>query len=144
LCTSIPAILYGIGLSCGSGERASSHQSGSQAVVGRQDATMPNYSVNRARSGSHSCSASIAPWFISISPLPTTHSVQSQRFSFLFAGLEAQPHPVAKIVQCGELGGARVFQASPIRQAHEGGHFAAWEQPDLFSTEHRNAFRSLR
>jgi len=98
----IPAILYGIGLSCGSGERASSHQSGSQAVVGRQDATTPNYSVNHARSGSHSCSASIAPWFISISPLPAPHSVQSQRFSFLFAGLEAQPHPVAEIVQCGE------------------------------------------
>jgi hypothetical protein len=37
LCTSIPAILYGVGLSCRSGKRASSHQSGSQAVVGRQD-----------------------------------------------------------------------------------------------------------
>jgi hypothetical protein len=98
LCTSIPAILYAIGLSCGSGERALSHQSGSQAVVGRQDATTPNYSVNHARSGSHSCSASIAPWFISISPLPAPHSVQSPRFSFLFAGLEAQPHPVAEIV----------------------------------------------
>jgi hypothetical protein len=34
LCTSIPAIRYGIGLSWGSGERASSHQSGSRAVVG--------------------------------------------------------------------------------------------------------------
>jgi hypothetical protein len=89
--------LYAIGLSCGSGERALSHQSGSQAVVGRQDATTPNYSVNHARSGSHSCSASIAPWFISISPLPAPHSVQSQRFSFLFEGLEAQPHPVAEI-----------------------------------------------
>jgi hypothetical protein len=30
------------------------------------------------------------------------HSVQSQRFSFPFAGLQAQPHPVAEIVQCGE------------------------------------------
>jgi pimeloyl-ACP methyl ester carboxylesterase len=26
----------------------------------------------------------------------------------------------------------------------EGGHFAAWEQPDLFATEIRAAFRSLR
>jgi pimeloyl-ACP methyl ester carboxylesterase len=25
-----------------------------------------------------------------------------------------------------------------------GGHFAAWEQPDLFAAEMRNAFRSLR
>ena len=41
LCTSIPAIVYGIGLSCGSGERGSSHQSGSQAVVGCQNATTP-------------------------------------------------------------------------------------------------------
>jgi pimeloyl-ACP methyl ester carboxylesterase len=32
-------------------------------------------------------------------------------------------------------------------QAHEvakGGHFAAWEQPELFSEELRAAFRSLR
>jgi hypothetical protein len=34
LCTSIPAIWYGVGLSRGSGERASSHQSGSRAIVG--------------------------------------------------------------------------------------------------------------
>jgi pimeloyl-ACP methyl ester carboxylesterase len=26
----------------------------------------------------------------------------------------------------------------------KGGHFAAWEQPELFSTELRTAFRSLR
>ena len=35
LWTSIPAIRYGIGLSSGSGERASSHQSGSRAIAGR-------------------------------------------------------------------------------------------------------------
>ena len=35
-----------------------------------KDATTLNYSVNHARSGSNSCSASIAPWLISISPLP--------------------------------------------------------------------------
>jgi hypothetical protein len=29
-------------------------------------------------------------------------------------------------------------------QADKGGHFAAWEQPDLFATEIRAAFRSLR
>jgi pimeloyl-ACP methyl ester carboxylesterase len=31
-----------------------------------------------------------------------------------------------------------------FHQADKGGHFAAWEQPDLFSAELRAAFRSLR
>lgn len=31
-----------------------------------------------------------------------------------------------------------------FHEADRGGHFAAWEQPDLFSTELRAAFRSLR
>jgi pimeloyl-ACP methyl ester carboxylesterase len=31
-----------------------------------------------------------------------------------------------------------------FHQADEGGHFAAWEQPDLFSAEMRAAFRPLR
>ena len=44
---------------CGSGERASSHQSGSRAIAGlAEHATTLNYSVNHARSGSNSCSAS--------------------------------------------------------------------------------------
>ncbi|MHC2337043.1 hypothetical protein [Bradyrhizobium sp. USDA 4454] len=29
-------------------------------------------------------------------------------------------------------------------QAEAGGHFAAWEQPDIFSREVRDAFRPLR
>jgi pimeloyl-ACP methyl ester carboxylesterase len=29
-------------------------------------------------------------------------------------------------------------------QVEKGGHFAAWEQPELFSDEIRAAFRSLR
>ena len=29
-------------------------------------------------------------------------------------------------------------------EVDKGGHFAAWEQPDLFSAELRAAFRSLR
>ena len=29
-------------------------------------------------------------------------------------------------------------------QVDKGGHFAAWEQPELFATELRAAFRSLR
>jgi pimeloyl-ACP methyl ester carboxylesterase len=31
-----------------------------------------------------------------------------------------------------------------FNEAGKGGHFAAWEQPDLFATELREAFRSLR
>jgi pimeloyl-ACP methyl ester carboxylesterase len=31
-----------------------------------------------------------------------------------------------------------------FREVDRGGHFAAWEQPDLFSTELRAAFRSFR
>jgi pimeloyl-ACP methyl ester carboxylesterase len=30
------------------------------------------------------------------------------------------------------------------RQVDKGGHFAAWEQPELFAAELRSAFRSLR
>jgi pimeloyl-ACP methyl ester carboxylesterase len=29
-------------------------------------------------------------------------------------------------------------------EVDKGGHFAAWEQPELFATEIRAAFRSLR
>ena len=39
-------------------------------------------------------------------------------------------------------------QAYPIliylNEVDEGNHFAAWEQPELFSTELRAGFRSLR
>jgi pimeloyl-ACP methyl ester carboxylesterase len=31
-----------------------------------------------------------------------------------------------------------------FNEAAKGGHFAAWEQPELFSQELRAAFRSLR
>src|SRR5262249_11773802 len=31
-----------------------------------------------------------------------------------------------------------------FNEVEKGGHFAAWEQPELFSTEIRAAFRSLR
>jgi pimeloyl-ACP methyl ester carboxylesterase len=31
-----------------------------------------------------------------------------------------------------------------FNEVDKGGHFAAWEQPELFSTELRAAFRSLR
>jgi hypothetical protein len=31
-----------------------------------------------------------------------------------------------------------------FNEVDKGGHFAAWEEPELFSTELRAAFRSLR
>jgi pimeloyl-ACP methyl ester carboxylesterase len=31
-----------------------------------------------------------------------------------------------------------------FNEVDKGGHFAAWEQPELFATELRAAFRSLR
>jgi hypothetical protein len=31
-----------------------------------------------------------------------------------------------------------------FNEVDRGGHFAAWEEPELFSTEMRDAFRSLR
>jgi len=33
---------------------------------------------------------------------------------------------------------------TPSATQHQGGHFAAWEQPQLFSEEIRAGFRSLR
>ena len=31
-----------------------------------------------------------------------------------------------------------------VNEVDRGGHFAAWEEPELFATEMRAAFRSLR
>jgi hypothetical protein len=31
-----------------------------------------------------------------------------------------------------------------FNKAERGGHFAAWEEPEIFSSELRNAFRSVR
>jgi pimeloyl-ACP methyl ester carboxylesterase len=40
--------------------------------------------------------------------------------------------------------GRRYHNLIYFRQVDEGGHFAAWERPELFSQEIRAAFRSLR
>jgi pimeloyl-ACP methyl ester carboxylesterase len=37
-----------------------------------------------------------------------------------------------------------VSEADPLQPAPKGGHFAAWEQPELFCSEVRTGFRSLR
>ena len=56
--------------------------------------------------------------------------------------------PVAFTVFPGEIFQAPrtwVEQVYPnLTYFHRGGHFAAWEEPDLFATEIRKAFRSLR
>ncbi len=40
--------------------------------------------------------------------------------------------------------GMRAAWANFAASGDKGGHFAAWEQPELFSAELRAAFRSLR
>jgi hypothetical protein len=41
------------------------------------------------------------------------------------------------------LGGAGVSQTHPLQPSEQGGHYAAWEQPKLFSEDVRAGFRSL-
>lgn len=38
----------------------------------------------------------------------------------------------------------RLHVPAGLNRVDRGGHFAAWEEPDLFSAELRAAFRSLR
>jgi ubiquinone/menaquinone biosynthesis C-methylase UbiE len=56
---------------------------------------------------------------------------------------------VSTLVLCGVDDQPRAERAYPHNLVHyntldRGGHFAAWEQPDLFSAEMRAAFRTLR
>jgi pimeloyl-ACP methyl ester carboxylesterase len=55
-------------------------------------------------------------------------------------------HQLAQVKRiAGGLGRARVSsQPHPLQQARPSGHFAAWEQPDLFAAEMRASFKSLR
>jgi hypothetical protein len=39
---------------------------------------------------------------------------------------------------------ARYWGTDYFNEVDEGNHFAAWQEPDLFTTELRAAFRSLR
>ncbi len=51
----------------------------------------------------------------------------------------------AEIYRAPRSWGERAFGNLIYRnEAEAGGHFAAWEQPELFSEEVRAAFRSLR
>jgi len=43
-----------------------------------------------------------------------------------------------------ELGGARLPNLIYFNEVDRGGHFAAWQEPQLFSEELRAGFRSLR
>ena len=42
------------------------------------------------------------------------------------------------------MGEARYRNLIYFNEVEEGGHFAAWEQPELFASELRAAFRSIR
>jgi pimeloyl-ACP methyl ester carboxylesterase len=50
----------------------------------------------------------------------------------------------ATLARATDLGGAHLPNLIYFNEVDKGGHFAAWEQPDLFATEVRAAFRSLR
>jgi pimeloyl-ACP methyl ester carboxylesterase len=43
-----------------------------------------------------------------------------------------------------DSGGARLPQLIYFHEVDKGGHFAAWEEPELFAAEIRAAVRSLR
>ena len=43
-----------------------------------------------------------------------------------------------------QLGGAGLPQPHLLQRGRRGGHFAAWEEPELFASELRSAFSSLR
>ena len=43
-----------------------------------------------------------------------------------------------------DLGGPVVPNLTYLHEADRGGHFAAWEEPELFAIEIRAAFRPLR
>jgi pimeloyl-ACP methyl ester carboxylesterase len=49
-----------------------------------------------------------------------------------------------EIFRAAQLGGEGVPHLAYFNEASKGGHFAAWEEPELFATEIRAAFRSLR
>jgi pimeloyl-ACP methyl ester carboxylesterase len=61
------------------------------------------------------------------------------RLAWRAAGLPAEQYQTT---------GAGAERAYPnlihFNEVDKGGHFAAWEEPELFSTEVRAAFRSLR
>lgn len=68
-----------------------------------------------------------------------------------FNAVDIPTMPVAVIVFPGEIHRAPLTWADRcyhnliyFNEADNGGHFAAWEQPQLFTTEVRAAFRSLR
>ena len=54
-------------------------------------------------------------------------------------GLPRRARPAAE-----ELAGAGLPQPRLFGQAEKGGHFAAWEEPEIFAAEMRAAFKSLR
>jgi hypothetical protein len=66
----------------------------------------------------------------------------------LFAPLVARDHdeedPASSTGRRGAGPSAPIRALIYINEVDKGGHFAAWEEPELFSTEVRVSFRSLR
>ena len=52
--------------------------------------------------------------------------------------------PMSATLTAAQLGRACLPQPDLVSRGRQGGHFAAWEQPELFSEELWVAFRSLR
>jgi pimeloyl-ACP methyl ester carboxylesterase len=96
----------------------------------------------------------ITLYWLTNTPTPAARMYWEGARSTASAGGQAPPQvslPAAFTVFPGEIFQAPrtwVEQVYPnliyFHQADRGGHFAAWEEPDLFATEIRAAFRSLR
>jgi pimeloyl-ACP methyl ester carboxylesterase len=59
-------------------------------------------------------------------------------------GSSAERLPRRAVPGAADLDGAAYPNLIHYNELDRGGHFAAWEQPELFSQELRAAFRSLR
>jgi hypothetical protein len=55
----------------------------------------------------------------------------------------ARQHHAHLGVEHGDLVGSSLL-GKPFNEVATGNHFAAWQEPELFTTEVRAAFRSLR
>jgi hypothetical protein len=96
----------------------------------------------------------ITLYWLTNTPAPAARMFWEGARSTASAGGQAPPQaslPAAFTVFPGEIFQAPrtwVEQVYPnliyFHQADRGGHFAAWEEPDLFAAEIRAAFRSLR
>ncbi len=66
------------------------------------------------------------------------------RSSQPWGGNDMHSHPGEEIVYVVEGSLEYEVEGRPHNRLDKGGHFAAWEQPELFAAEMRAALRSLR